>query len=75
MAASRVEALEGIARGMALDLLEALSEVDSVGEVVVSASDRNDLVCIKYMAMDGMCRTVFNHFLIGDEVPREGEAR
>lgn len=73
--ASKVEALEGIARGMALDLLDAIGEVDSVGVVTIVANASNGVESITYMAMDEKCRTVFNHNLVGDEIPRDGEAR
>lgn len=68
MAASKVEVLEQIARGFALDLLDAMDEVESVDAVTIDVHNAHGLPSVGYTAWSNGHR-VWCHNLVGDELP------
>lgn len=68
MAASKVEVLEQIARGYALDLLDAINEVETVGGVSIDVCDARGIQSVHCSAWSG-ARRVFDRHLVGDELP------
>lgn len=68
MAASKVETLEQLVRGMTLDLLDAINEVEGVDAVTIDVHNAHGLPSIEYSAWSNGHR-VWYHNLVGDELP------
>lgn len=68
MAASKVEVLEQMAYGMAKDLLDAISEIETVDGVSIDACDARGIQSVHCSAWSG-ARCVFDRHLVGDELP------